>query len=169
MLPLLNVMLVVQGYGEHEDTVMIVTIIKTMSVMVCFYGLLAMLKAASALLHEHGIHAKFWCIKGLIIVMLVPPIIVGFCQNSLPDTNEEYSKHTMVEAWSAVVSLPLLTGLSLVFLKNFKPEDALAALHNSENKRPLSCDQTEDEEEEKAIIADADDEQTNIVVLDQNN
>eukprot|EP01084_Bolivina_argentea_P248117 415020_1 len=130
-LPLFMFCLLLRGYEGNDRVVLGIKILKIISVMICFYGLLALLKASHTLLEEHRIHGKFWCIKGLIIVMIAPTLLIALFGH-LPEQNDIYDHHTLVEAYGAMVSIVFLTGLSVIFLVFFKPEDALYAMHNAE-------------------------------------
>eukprot|EP01083_Nonionella_stella_P312314 1116576_1 len=133
LVPLFNFVLMLRTYEGSEHMLLIIRGVRLLSAMLCFYGLLSMLRASRVLLKEYKVVGKFWCIKGLIVVMILPTVIIqGF--ETLPEMNAEYDKETMVEAYGAMVSIVCFTGLSIFFLVFFKPEDALYAMHNAENK-----------------------------------
>ena len=146
---------------EGHIMTMIFMALTLSSAALCFYALLALLTATSSLLKHYQIHGKFWCIKAIIVVMMTPQIF--FNENlkiikTFPGENETYSYETLSEAWISIVAIVIFTGLSLLFLKFFKPEDALDAMINQKQKshkaskrhlfmQKVSTEEVEDAEE----------------------
>jgi len=136
--------------GDHKIS-MALEVIEVLSAMICFYGLLALLRASSPLLERYKIKSKFWSIKGLVVVMVVPSSIMELV-GDLPEESEHYDQDTLRAAYAAMVSLVLLVGLSVVILLNFTPEDARSAMDNmgqSQSRKilELSTKKTTNEEQ----------------------
>jgi len=133
MAPLFAFCLLMRELQGNDSMVSVIMAFKLFSAMSCFYGLLALLRSSNSLLKQYKIKGKFWCIKGLIVVMLLPPAILSLIH--IEGATDEYSEDTLREAYGAMVSLVLLTGLSVVTLLNFGSEDALSALVNFEKSQ----------------------------------
>ena len=120
--PLFSFMLMLRTYEGSKSVLMGLKIIKLISAMTCFYGLIGLLKASGSILHQYKIHGKFWLIKGLIFVMIIPSFIMALFHH-LPQENGEYTNETLVEAYGSFISIVCFTGLSITFFKFFRPED----------------------------------------------
>ena len=131
--PLLTFAQMLRTYEGSDIALWIIKILKLLSAMICFYGLFALLRASSEILKQFNIHGKFWCIKGLIVILILPPFIIGII-NVLPQQNSSYDHDTMVEAYGAIIAIFCFNLLSILFLKYFKPEDALNAMNNQKKR-----------------------------------
>ena len=138
--PLITFCQVLRFFEGSATAVLLIRTIKVLSSFVCLYALLALMTASSEMLKNMNIKAKFWCIKGIMFTMILPPMIMGLVSH-IPGQNQVYSNEIMGQAWSAMISIIVFTILSFGFYKFWGANDALKAYRNATTSKihNVSC------------------------------
>eukprot|EP01084_Bolivina_argentea_P201388 344249_1 len=127
-----------QDFQEHTVQVYFLTALELLCSMICIYGLFALMTAAHGILKQHKIHHKFWCIKLLVLFMVIPSLLVTYIGPVFPvriaGENDMYSGDVMAKAYATFVQLILFTILAVFFRKYFNTEDAIYAHKNHKYK-----------------------------------
>jgi hypothetical protein len=124
--PLLSFLELVGGIQDNEGYLKAVNFISVLSSFVCIYGLFALLRVSSWVLHEYKAHGKFFTIKGAVLGIILPQFIIGYINMHRPEESV-YTEEVFHEAWSSFVAVLILTPLSFYFVKFFDAEDCEAA------------------------------------------
>ena len=144
MAPLNSFALLFHNFSNDTVAATIVGYVDKLCVMLCVYGLFALLNATKGILTQHvenfKVYGKFFAMKGAVLAVSLPDFLVteisGIKNSSIAKGRDDsyYTDSVMQSALSSFMTVVMLTLLSFVFVKFYTIKDCYNAFQNHDKK-----------------------------------